>query len=448
MTRCSVRFGITTLLASTACQSQPPPPPAPIAWPEREAPSPAPAVAAASAAQTRQAEELAKTSWTLDDALEVTEAVNPVLVIERGNVDLATVAIWESRLYPNPELLLGVEDYRTRDGLTLSHAKRTLGIGMPLVIGGRIGAATSAAEAERAAAAVRFVWRRREILGAVKQAFVEVLAARKSLELIRETRDIARTFRDTTDERFRAQAIPEMEVLKAAVNLAKADSDVMIAEKRLAVAQHALLAAIGKQDLPVRPLVGELSVHFAAPDFDALRDQVAESHPLIEEAMRSRAAAEREIELARAERIPDLGLQIEAGRDSEDAGIVQAFLSVPIGVFNRNQAKLASASIRLDQSQQRIAATLNDLLFRIDGISREFTAAQQRVDSYEMEVLPKAERALDQTNEGHRLGKFTFLDVLDAQRTLVEAKIAYVEAVAALNLAVAELETLMGVTLH
>lgn len=428
------------LLAPTlgSCQSKPPEPP-PLEWPERPSPT-----QAKPAAQTEKVDALDKSEWTLDDALAVAESLNPDLAVERRNVDLATAAIWEARLYPNPELQLQVEDWRTQDGLTLSHAKRWAGIGIPLVVSGRIGAATSAAEAERDAAAVLYVWRRRTLLSRVKLAFVELLAARKNLELASETRDIARSFRDATDQRFQAQAIPEMELLKASVNLARAESEVSLAQKRVAVAERTLAASIGKPGLVLPKIAGELPTGFAAPDFPALREQVVANHPLLEEAVRNREAADRDLELARTERIPDVGIQLAAGKDSQDENIVQAGITLPLGLFNRNQAKIESASIRLEQAQSRIASARNDLELSFDERSRSFISAAERATSFERDILPKAQRALDQTSEGYRLGKFAFLDVLDAQRTLAEAKRDYAESVAQLNFAATDLETLTG----
>lgn len=424
----------------TACQSNPPEPP-PLEWPERPA-APQPAAKAPASAALEKAE------WTLGDALEAAEAVNPELAVERRNVDLATAAIWEARLYPNPELQLQIEDWRTEDGLTLSHAKRWAGIGIPLVLSGRIGAATSAAEAERDAAAVLYVWRHRTLLSRVKLAWVELLAARRSLELASETRDIARSFRDATAERFEAQAIPEMELLKASVNLARAESEVSLAQKRLAIAERSLAASIGRPGLDLPAIAGELPTGFSAPDFPSLREQVVASHPLLEEALRNREAADRDLELARAQRVPDLGIQLAAGKDTQDENIVQAGITLPLGLFNRNQAKIESASIRLEQAQSRIASARNDLELSFDERVRTFAAADERARSFEREILPTAQRALDQTTEGYRLGKFAVLDVLDAQRTLAEAKRDYAESVAQLNVAATDLETLTGTVLQ
>jgi len=69
------------------------------------------------------------------------------------------------------------------------------------------------------------------------------------------------------------------------------------------------------------------------------------------------------------------------------------------------------------------------------------------VEIFRATILPQAEKALDQTREGYQVGKFEYLDLLDAQRTLAEARIGHAAAVAELNEAAATLEELGGVRL-
>ena len=73
---------------------------------------------------------------------------------------------------------------------------------------------------------------------------------------------------------------------------------------------------------------------------------------------------------------------------------------------------------------------------------------QDRAAIYQDEILPKAEKALSQTSEGYRLGKFGALDLLDAQRTFADAKVASLAALSDLNLAATELEKLTGTKLE
>jgi cobalt-zinc-cadmium efflux system outer membrane protein len=59
-------------------------------------------------------------------------------------------------------------------------------------------------------------------------------------------------------------------------------------------------------------------------------------------------------------------------------------------------------------------------------------------------VLPAAQSAFEAATEGYRQGKFGFLDVLDAQRTLFETRGQYLDALATYHKAVADVEQLIG----
>lgn len=428
--------------ASIGCGSAPPP----IALPDLEATDRRFAAPAPTEPRRVTEDLLGKEDLGLEEILTVADLMNPELASERKNIDLATAAVWEAKLYPNPSALFEIEDYKTRS--TPGSAKRTAGVSVPLVFSGRIGAATSQAEKEQEIAAVTYVWKRREILSDVKRAFLSLLASRRNAELARETRDLARALNDVTNERFKAQAIPEMELLKSAVNLAKSEVDLKLAEKDLAVSLKTLHARMGVADFPKEKFTGELVSRFTVPSFEALRGHVTTLHPLVEAAVKTREAAEFQLSASRRERIPDVGLELLAGVDSEDDMVVQAGISIPIPFFNRNQARIAAAEIRIQQAEFKIQGVRNDLILRLTEAYRNFTAAQERVTVYTEEILPKAQKALDQTNEGYRQGKFGYLDVLDAQRTLAEAKIAYAAALADLNLSAAELEKLTGTRLE
>ena len=63
------------------------------------------------------------------------------------------------------------------------------------------------------------------------------------------------------------------------------------------------------------------------------------------------------------------------------------------------------------------------------------------------DVLPAAREALDAMSRGYELGKFAFLDVLDAQRTLFQGQSQYVQALADAHFAYADIGRIVGVPL-
>ena len=254
---------------------------------------------------------LKKDELTLDDVLRLAELLNPRLESLRKDVDLAPLAAWSESLLPNPTLNLEAEELSAEEKRSLGNSERGIGIGQSIPVGGRLGAASSVAEAERRVAALRYLWQRRIILTSVKQAFLGYLAARQNVELARQTRDIAKQFHDLTQERFTAQAIPEMELLKAAVSLAKAGADVRTSETTLAITLKHVHAVMGDVDFPVERFVGELNVRFEVPSLESLRGQVVVTHPEIEIAKGQKELAEHVLDLEQARVIPDLDVDVE-----------------------------------------------------------------------------------------------------------------------------------------
>jgi cobalt-zinc-cadmium efflux system outer membrane protein len=73
-------------------------------------------------------------------------------------------------------------------------------------------------------------------------------------------------------------------------------------------------------------------------------------------------------------------------------------------------------------------------------LSNAFTEATE----LKSKVLDGAQDVFDASAEGYREGKLDYLNVLDAQRTLFEAKERYIEALSAYHKARADVERLIG----
>jgi outer membrane protein, heavy metal efflux system len=368
---------------------------------------------------------------------------NPTLAAERKEIDVATAAIWEAKLYPNPSALIEFDDYRSG-----GRGDSRVGVRVPLVVGGRIRAATSLAGTERDVAALKYLARRREILLDVRKAYVELLAAQRNRDLARENRDLAREVHSGAESRLKADAVPEMEVLKASVDLAKAEAEVDASERALAAAERALDAAVGPGAIDPSLVTGSLSEAFVIPPLDDLRATATESHPTVAAAEREKDAAAGQLRLAQAERTPDVDLEVKAGQDTDGQGTVSLGLGIPLPFNNRNEGKVATASARIAQGAARVAAARAEIDAKLARAYRSLTTAQDRGARYASQILPAAQKALEQTRVGYEKGKFTYLDVLDARRTLADAKSVHAAAVLELNAAAAEIESLGGIELR
>lgn len=68
----------------------------------------------------------------------------------------------------------------------------------------------------------------------------------------------------------------------------------------------------------------------------------------------------------------------------------------------------------------------------------------QEVESYDKTILPSAQLAVDTATRGFEMGKFGFIEVLDAQRTLIVARGQYLDSLAVATNARAQVERVYG----
>jgi cobalt-zinc-cadmium efflux system outer membrane protein len=113
-------------------------------------------------------------------------------------------------------------------------------------------------------------------------------------------------------------------------------------------------------------------------------------------------------------------------------------------MFNRNQGSVAAASSRQAQARAQERSALLQAWAALAGAWQELAAARDEAEALASEILPDARKTLDAVEYGYRAGKFGILDVLDAQRTLIEVQGRHLDALAACHRAEVELNRLLG----
>ncbi|MBL8505790.1 MAG: TolC family protein, partial [Methylobacillus glycogenes] len=142
---------------------------------------------------------------------------------------------------------------------------------------------------------------------------------------------------------------------------------------------------------------------------------------------------------------PDLILRGGVQRNeaiNDNVSVVGLAMALPI--FDRNQGNILAARVRVDQARDEQLATDIRLRRDIAQAHERLSAAILEVNYMRDDILPGAQSAVDATTKGFERGKFDFLDVLDAQRTLFAARGQYIRALGEVQRAVAEVESILG----
>lgn len=153
--------------------------------------------------------------------------------------------------------------------------------------------------------------------------------------------------------------------------------------------------------------------------------------------------------LEKSFRIPDLTVAAGPRRFSEtgDTAWVAGF-SLPLPVFDTNKGARRAAEFELESTRRRNQAARVEIETGLVSVVGRLDAAVEIATALETEVVPAATSALDAVEIGYSEGKFGFLDVIDAQRTLFDARSILLDSIAEYALARVDLERLVGTGLE
>lgn len=380
---------------------------------------------------------------TLADLLTSAEARNPDLATARSEVGIAAGRAWQTSLFPNPRVDLSTEDVAWRKGT--SEAKTTVGFTQPIIIGGRRQAAMTSARAEQAARLAAVEGKRRVLFGEIAVAYARIIAVREQERLYGELHDLVAKTLSSAQTRFEAKAAPEVDVIRPRVELYRVEAAMARLRNERLSAMKELNLLVGDVTIDSERMEGALSLNPEELDAERLESSVKEFHPLLAVADRRIESASAKVSQVHAEATPDLDVRVGAGHNGAlDSGVIDVGLGMTVPLWDRRQGDALSARFELMHARQDRAGIENDLLRQLAAALGEHEASRSQLDIFRDKIVPDARRSFEQTSEGYRAGRASFLDVLDAQRTFTEARVTLAELASATAAARAKVVQVVG----
>lgn len=374
---------------------------------------------------------------TLQNAIAMAMASNAELASARREIEAAEGPVLQAGARPNPELSFLQEDMRSATRTT------TLQINQPIELGGKREARINAAERSRDIASAELASKRADLRGMVVSAFFDVLLAQEQVRLALDSTELAQRAVDAAGKRVQAGKISPVEETKARVAEATARLEAAQASAELRLARQRLAATWGDTSLRFEQVESDNTLA-SVPAFEMVSARLAVSPSLqraqIEVQRRSALS-----DLERAKRTPDVTVTVGVKRDAQ-LGRNQTIvgLSIPLPLFDRNSGNLLEALRREDKARDELAVAETQLRSAVTQAWGRLDIAAAAAQTIRDQVLPGAQSAYDAATQGFELGKFDFLDVLDAQRTLFQAKAQYLRARGEAHRAAADIDRLLG----
>jgi cobalt-zinc-cadmium efflux system outer membrane protein len=275
-------------------------------------------------------------------------------------------------------------------------------------------------------------------------AFYEVLVAQERLALSKSSFEVANAAVNAATKRVNAGKSSPVEETKSNIAASSAKIELNQSNSQLNSARKRLSALWGNPSPVFEQAYGDVENIPLVPSFENLL-ALLENAPAIGIANLEVSARGGSTKLARSQSTPNI--TISAGIvHNQELGLNQAILglSAPIPLFDRNQGNVQEAVSLQYKAQDELIALKTQLTTKLAGEHERLSVARLSAISLREEILPGAQNAFEAANKGFNAGKFNFLDVLDAQRTLFQAKSQYIQVLLDAHQAIAEIESILG----
>lgn len=352
---------------------------------------------------------------------------NPLFAASAAAVDAADGDVRQAALLINPEVSYSRENLGNGKLTGLDGPTSTWLLSQRLELAGQRGARREGALGEADFAGARLQRERSVLLADVRATWAEVLIAQQRVTYAEQLGQVARRNRDAVFAQVTAGKVSPVAVTRLDVATAALQRREQAAKVSLQLARQKLAGLQGLQMPDFGPLTDSLPPIEPLPANDRIA-QSLQANPLIKEASAKTRARQAGLRSARAGRFPDVTVSV-GQTQFEKAGesALQLGVSLPLPLFNRNQGATQAAEARLREAQAQALSVSQNLYATVDALYRQTQSLTEQLAAFEASVLPASEQAFNAISKGYGFGKFGLLDVLDAQRALIDTRFEYLD---------------------
>ncbi len=399
---------------------------------------------------------------TLDDYLEYAALNNPGLEAAFNRWKAALQKVPQARALDDPKFTYAyyIKEVETRVGpqrhkFELSQMFPWFG---KLHVKGNI--ALEAANTDRE----RYEAEKLKLFFEVKDAYYEYYYLTRAIATTEEHKRLIIYLESVARTNYSTGITPYGDLIKAQVELGKLEDSLLT----LRDLQDPIVAKLNEalnrpfnHSLPFPKVIPEETMSFTD---DQMLSRLRESNPELKAIDFTIAQEEAAIDLAKKNYFPDLTLGVEyintnpamepapdpetgevprVKDDGKDPVIAKFAINLPIW-YNKYSAGEKEARLRhlaaLSERRDRENSLIADLKMELYN----FRDAERKIDLYRDTLVPKAKQSYNVIQKAFTAGKTDFLDVVDAERTLLEFQLSYERALANRAKRLAKLEQLIG----
>ena len=297
---------------------------------------------------------------------------------------------------------------------------------------------------------------KRDLIKDVKFNYYNIYWVDKAIVITEEEKSILENLEKVAQRKFETNHAPQQDVIKAQVEISKLiDQLYMLSQRRRSLGAKLNTLLNRSTSSPIDKITNT--------GFSEFKYKLEDLQKLANRNKQELVAANLDIEKSKYERslagldyLPDFSfgfdyIQIDDGHttlenDGQDAWSTTFAVHVPIWL-DKQVAEVREKQASLMASRQNYEDVKNNVIYEVEDAYYRIATYRDIVSLYKTALIPQTEQSFEAARTGYETGKVDFLNWLDAERILLQTKLAYYKAIVDYEKSIAYLEKIVGIDL-
>jgi len=376
---------------------------------------------------------------------------NPEVQAAYNNFKAAEYKATQARALPDPMArytYLG-ENVETRVG----PQEHKYGVSQKLPFPGKLSLKQKAQAKDAEALKERYEATKREVIKDLRFVYFDIFWVDKAIGVTEGEKAILESLENVAQRRFESNLAPQQDVIKAQLELSRLIDKLYLLRQNRKSLIAKLNTILNRSRKTEFGKVSDREPRGFEYSVEELQEMAKGSRQELLAANLNVERAEYEKSLAVLNYLPDITLgfdyiQVGDGKttspnDGDDAWMGTVAINVPIW-FDKLNAQLNEKRSRLSASKDNYKDVVNKVNYEVEDLYFKITTYKDIISLYKSALVPQSEQAFDAAKTGYETGKVDFLNWLDAERMLLQVRLAYYKSIVDYEKSIAYLERVVG----
>lgn len=305
----------------------------------------------------------------------------------------------------------------------------------------------SSAESDKAQA-VYFQWvqKKLQVRKNFVDQFVNLYAAQKIKFVLLAQKETLKEIARIAEARRASGGASQQDEMKAHMEQTKIEAEIVLQAQEIKNLEAQLRSTLGGVDSISIPNEWEMPrPRVTKTDLEIDQKHIAQS-PKLNEMQWQTHAAQTEKTLSYFSYAPDFMVSYKKPYEnaSADAYSFEVSVTIPLWFFTNQMNEVRRAKAQELKMSKDLETTKNDLTAQYESLKSNLRSAEKLLSIYETSLIPQAQTSLNSSRAAYNVGRVSFVDLLDSERSYFDVKIKYYLYFSKYINAITEMEALVG----